>query len=98
MKLKHLIPILIIFVLSGCRDKFYTEADFTSVRKIDAHVHIRSGDGVFETIAGSDNFILISPNVDHGDSADMRVQQEFASASAGKYPGSGCRARSCYLN
>ncbi len=87
MKIKHFFPVLIIVAFSGCRDKFYTETDFASVNKIDAHVHIRSGDGTFEGIASDDNFILISPNVDHGDSADMRVQQEFASASAEKYSG-----------
>jgi hypothetical protein len=87
MKIKHFLPVLLIVALSGCRDKFYTEADFASVKKIDAHVHIRSGDGTFEAIASDDNFILISPNVDHGDSADLRIQQEFASASAEKYSG-----------
>jgi predicted TIM-barrel fold metal-dependent hydrolase len=73
-------------ILTGC-NSYYTLEDYASVKKIDAHVHIRSSDGIFENIASSDNFILISPNVDHGDSSDLRVQQDFASASAKKYPG-----------
>lgn len=86
MKKRYWSIILVFTVLYGCGDQYYTKADFQSALKIDSHVHIRSDDGTFEDIAASDNFILISPNVDHGDSADLRIQQAFASASARKYP------------
>lgn len=72
--------------LTGC-NSYYTLEDYATVKKIDSHVHIRSSDGTFEDIASSDNFILISPNVDHGDSADLRAQQDFVAASAKKYAG-----------
>lgn len=72
--------------LAGC-NKHYTMDDFPSVKKIDAHVHIRSSDGVFEDIAATDNFILIIPNVDHGDFDDLRAQQEYGATSARKHPG-----------
>lgn len=74
------------FAAAGC-NSYYTLEDFATVRKIDAHIHIRSSDGTLESIASSDNFILISPNVDHGDYADLRVQQDFVAASAKKHPG-----------
>jgi predicted TIM-barrel fold metal-dependent hydrolase len=80
-----LIAIFVMF--SGCQNSFYTPEDYSSVKKVDAHIHIRSSDGTFEGIAGNDNFVLISLNVDHGDSADIRVQQDFAAASAKNYPG-----------
>lgn len=86
MKKTFLVLAAIPVILTGC-NTYYTLDDYASVQKIDAHVHIRSSDGTFEDIAATDNFILISPNVDHGDSADLRVQQDFASASAEKYPG-----------
>jgi len=88
MPLKVIKALLVASVLiAGCKTKFYFEDDFASTPKIDAHVHINSDDGVFEKQAYADNFILISLNVDHGDSANIRKQFEHASASALKNPG-----------
>lgn len=87
--MKIFLPILLItfLMLSGCKKSYYTMDDYASVRKLDSHIHIRSSDGTFESIAATDNFVLISLNVDHSDSADIRIQQDFAAASAKKYPG-----------
>jgi predicted TIM-barrel fold metal-dependent hydrolase len=74
-------------MFSGCKNSFYTVEDYSSVKKVDAHIHLRSSDGTFEGIAENDNFVLISLNVDHGESTDIMVQQEFAAASAKNYPG-----------
>jgi hypothetical protein len=74
-------------ILFSCKDNYYKIEDFSSVKKIDSHIHIRSDDGVFENLAAEDNFLLISLNVDHGDSADIRVQQKFAALSAATFPG-----------
>lgn len=81
--------LLVVLLLTGagCKTKFYFEDDFASVPKIDAHVHINSDDGIFEKQAASDNFILITLNVDHGDSANIRKQFDLASASAAGNPG-----------
>lgn len=78
---------LLILSVSGCGDKYYSEGDFSSVLKIDSHIHINSNKGYFEEQAIKDNFILITLEVDHGDSANIRRQQENATFSAGKYPG-----------
>lgn len=78
---------LLILSLSACSDKYYTKDDFSTVRKIDSHVHINSSKGYFEEQAIKDNFILITLGVDHGDSAGISRQQENATYSAGKYPG-----------
>ena len=70
----------------GC-NKYYTEQDFPSVLKVDSHIHIGSDDGVFEDQASADNFILITLNVDHGDSANIRSQFNLAVLSAKRHPG-----------
>ena len=87
--LKPFFPVLIpIFViLSGCQNSFYTMEDYSSVKKIDSHIHINSDKGYFEQLASEDNFILVTLGVDHGDSANIRRQQANATFSAAKYPG-----------
>jgi predicted TIM-barrel fold metal-dependent hydrolase len=87
MKIRIIALVIICFGLTCCRNRYYTEADYPSVRKIDSHVHIRSDKGTFEELAKEDNFVLISLGVDHGDSADIAEQHHFARLSAEKYPG-----------
>jgi predicted TIM-barrel fold metal-dependent hydrolase len=78
---------LLILAVSGCRDNYYSEKDFSSILKIDSHVHINSDKGYFEEAAKQDNFILITLGVDHGDSANIRKQQDDAILSVTKFPG-----------
>jgi hypothetical protein len=33
---------LIVVISSSCSEKYYTEADFHKIKKIDAHIHIRT--------------------------------------------------------
>jgi len=61
--------------------------DFHSVLKIDSHMHIGSRSGNFEEIAGKDNFLLVTLNVDHSDSAAVQKQIEDAEWSASHHPG-----------
>jgi len=85
---KYFIQVFVTTLLiSGCQSRYYTMDDFGSVLKIDSHVHIRSADSSFEKQAEDDNFLLITLNVDHGDSADIRIQQDFAALSAERFPG-----------
>ena len=86
MKRFLLLIVIISVSTTGCK-KFYTEKDFPSVSKIDSHIHINSDDGVFESQAAMDNFILITLNVDHGDSANIRKQFSYAVNSARNHPG-----------
>ncbi len=87
--MKYTIPAVLIFTiaLTGCMNNFYSEDDFASVRKIDSHIHINSDKGHFEELAKADNFILVTLNVDHGDTANMNNQLRFAKLSAKKNPG-----------
>jgi predicted TIM-barrel fold metal-dependent hydrolase len=78
---------ILVLVTAGCQTRYYSPDDFSSVRKIDSHIHIGSDDGVFEDQAAADNFKLISLNVDHGDSANLAKQLNDAMLSAQMHPG-----------
>ena len=87
MKSIFTLLLLLTIMSSGCTNNYYTDADFVLVKKIDSHIHINSDDGVFEGQAESDNFVLITLNVDHSDSAVIRSQYNYAVRSAEEYPG-----------
>lgn len=87
MKINLLTSAFCTLALISCQNKFYSENDFNQVPKIDSHIHINSDDGVFEDIAASDNFLLITLNVDHSDSANIKKQYDYALLSASKHPG-----------
>ena len=59
----------------GCAEK---QPDFASLRKIDAHFHIRHSGPEILAQAAADNFRVISPMVDHGDSNDLFRQRKFS--------------------
>lgn len=82
-----IISFLFIPLMISCTGKYYSAKDFGSVKKIDSHIHINSDDGVFEKQAASDNFILITLNVDNSDSASIRKQYDYAKNSAVTHPG-----------
>ena len=79
--------LILCLYLIGCQNQYYGEEDFKTVLKIDSHIHIDTDDGAFEDQAAADNFLLISLNVDHSDSASLREQFRFVSQSVKKHPG-----------
>ncbi len=87
--MKHLtdFSILVSLFLISCQNRYYSEKDYSSVLKIDSHIHIEGDKGYFEETAKQDNFILISLNVDHSDSASVEEQLKYAVLSVQKYPG-----------
>ncbi len=87
MRFKLILCSVAVLFTFSCQNKYYSEEDFSSVVKIDTHIHINSDDGMFEQQAADDNFILITLNVDHGDSANIREQFSHAVLSAQKHPG-----------
>jgi len=78
---------LIFSALVSCTNHYYSKDDFGSVLKIDSHVHINSDDGTFEAQALKDNFLLLTLNVDHSDSAAISKQYNYAVHSAAKNQG-----------
>jgi predicted TIM-barrel fold metal-dependent hydrolase len=58
----------------------YTAADFTRVRKFDAHVHANTDSTAFLDEARKDNFELLSINVDYPDFPSLAEQARVAHA------------------
>jgi hypothetical protein len=79
--------VVLLFALAGCSDSYYSEKDFTSVVKVDAHVHIRSDKHDFEEQALKDNFKVLTINYDVGTAEEVKEQLNYALASIKKYPG-----------
>lgn len=63
---------------------YYSMEDFDNVKKIDAHVHIRTNDSGFAAQARKDNFRLISIVVEDG--PDIDIQQQYAIAQKKSFP------------
>jgi hypothetical protein len=87
MKTRNLLFLLLVIILASCKSDYYSANDFGKILKIDSHIHINSNDGAFEDIAAADSFLLITLGVDHGDSANMKSQHDYAVASVEKHPG-----------
>ena len=87
MKTYFLTISLSLLLVVGCNSNYYSEKDFTSIKKIDSHIHLNSDRTIFPDQAVKDNFILITLNVDHGDSADIQKQLDFARLAVKNYPG-----------
>jgi predicted TIM-barrel fold metal-dependent hydrolase len=77
----------LLLLAAGCGKSYYSAEDFASVLKVDSHIHISSDDGAFEDQAAADNFLLITLNVDHSDSANIRKQFNYAVNSVNKHQG-----------
>ena len=77
MKLTVFIFILWI-LLAGVpgSEKYYSEADFHKIKKIDAHIHIRTTSDAVSEQAREDSFLLINVNVASSDS-DLQDQEKY---------------------
>src|SRR5689334_7034639 len=64
----------------GAPADHYSMADFATVRKLDAHVHINVLDAAFRDQAREDNFELMAINVDYPDFPKLADQRAAALA------------------
>ena len=60
--------------LVGCREGYYSTADFVKAPKTDVHFHYDTSDDAFLTYANSLGMHLVSVNVDTGESIDGQLQ------------------------
>ena len=68
--------------------RFYTAADFFTVKKTDAHVHLYTNKTDFGTLAKADNFSLVTITLDDvNEPPPMEVQQQLALAQVKAFPG-----------
>ena len=61
-----------LFLSISCQKpmEYYSNSDFESIKKIDAHLHINTDDARYLEFAAQQNFRILSPNVDAGVSID----------------------------
>ena len=68
--------------------EYYSEKDFQSVRKIDAHMHIQNyADTVFINQAEEDNFRFLNLNVFKSGGKPIEEQQKFSAEMVQAFPG-----------
>jgi len=84
MKARICIPALFLIVFSSC--KYYNESDFSSVKKYDTHIHLRTTSDAVSKIAKADNFQLINVNVAVADSP-LKEQRVFTKFQVVSHPG-----------
>lgn len=73
--------IIITFLLASCttqNEEYYTLEDFSSVEKIDTHVHMNVDNPVLPEQAEQDNFRLLTVNVGSPSYPEITKQQEVA--------------------
>lgn len=85
-KITYFIALLALFTLSSCGDEYYRQEDFSSVRKIDTHTHLNTESTALAEQAKSDNFILLTINVDAPHYPALSEQQRFALVQKEKFP------------
>ena len=80
----RLLP-LICLLSASCSAQYYTEEDFHQVKKIDAHIHIRSTTDAIPEQATADFFQLINVNVARTDSS-LIEQEKFTDYQLAAHP------------
>ena len=80
--------VLAVLCLTACQSdsEYYSPADFSRVRKVDAHTHLNTMDTTLIEQAIADNFELQTVNVDYPDFPLVADQYKVAVALAEKYP------------
>jgi hypothetical protein len=76
--------VCVMLLLVSCDKEFYELGDFSSVRKVDTHVHLSSSNTSLADLATEDNFLLLTVNVDAG--MDLDSQERFALQQIGYAP------------
>jgi predicted TIM-barrel fold metal-dependent hydrolase len=86
MKRNFVLCLSFLLAIAGCQSNYYSDADFSKITKVDAHMHLNTDRTLFEDQAVKDNFALITLNVDHGDSANVKDQLNYSLLAVQKYP------------
>jgi hypothetical protein len=74
MKLNICVILLICFIFTACKSEYYAENDFNRIKKIDAHFHFNTTRDAAVKQAETDNFKLLTINVNTGDCNDVKTQ------------------------
>jgi hypothetical protein len=73
------LPLLVIAILSvSCSSDYYTESDFSSVKKYDTHIHIYTTSDAISEQAAADNFQMVNVCVDAAGNPPLSEQEKFS--------------------
>ena len=85
-----LILVVVTLFLQGCKsddsNSYYSPKDFSSVKKIDVHAHVNTAKPDIMEQAISDNFILVSLNVEVPGELPIDSQQYYVLQQRHNYP------------
>jgi hypothetical protein len=86
--MKNIFPIVItLLFLGACGPKYYKLDDYSSVKKIDAHIHYLSEKNAFSELAKSDNFCLIDINFDEdGSDSSLNSMEKMSLNQKNQFP------------
>jgi predicted TIM-barrel fold metal-dependent hydrolase len=85
-RLALVIATLLVEALAHAEQPAYQESDFEKIEKIDTHVHLHGSLPTFMSGAATDNFRVLTINVNYGDFPPLGVQQRDAMALRAAYP------------
>ncbi len=75
------------FAIFSCGETYYTVDDFSSVKKIDAHIHYLSQNNAFSELAKTDNFTLIDVNYDRdGSDTSLNNMEKMSLIQKNQFP------------
>src|SRR5689334_12166265 len=79
------LPFLVLLCWA-CSSEYYTEADFTAVRKIDTHIHIYTLNSAISDQATADNFRMVNVSVDAAGNPPHPEQKRFSTYQVTNQP------------
>jgi hypothetical protein len=81
---------ILVFALTGAfwgnKQKYYTEADFENMEKIDIHCHVNTERPAFMEQAVDDNFRILTINTDAPIGVTIQEQEDIALYQIQKFP------------
>lgn len=84
--MKYLWTTFIFSMLLSCSSDYYSIEDFERVRKIDTHMHLNAEDPALTEQARTDNFKLLTVNVDVSDYPSVEDQERYALHQIKQFP------------
>lgn len=87
MRVARALTILLVVSIAHAEQPPYQDSDFAKIEKIDTHVHLHGTLPTFMSRAATDNFRLLTINVNYGDFPPLPVQHRDAVDLHAAYPG-----------
>ena len=86
MRTTATLSVIAVLLVTSCQNDYYSMDDFSSLKKIDTHIHLNSESNALDEQAKADNFILLDVNVDAPSYPPMTEQRRLAVGHATQNP------------